>query len=312
MRNRDGVAGLRLLDAHTHIKPRQQVALGVGHLGTQRHLAAGRVHREIGEQQLAGQRVLGAVFQHQPHAGRCAAVGRLELARLHGAAQLERVVGRLREVDVHRIDLLDQRQLRGLALTHQGTFGDQRAADATRNRCRDRGVAQVDVRRLHAGAADRDIGLGGFPCCHGVGIFLLAHCVGFDQRLVSLGQRLGLASVGLGARQAGFGAGGGRCVRCRIDAEQRLALLDVAAFAEQPLLQDAGRASPYLRHARGFQAPGQFCYQTDVARSGDHHADLRRRRCSAAAGRRGLGRIALAARGEEQHHGQADRSGTGR
>jgi hypothetical protein len=42
------------------------------------------------------------------------------------------LAGRLREVHVQRVDLLDHRQLRGLALAHQRAFGHQRAADAAR------------------------------------------------------------------------------------------------------------------------------------------------------------------------------------
>ena len=59
---------------------------------------------------------------------------RCRLAQLVGRhrrlAQAQHLGGRLREVDVHRVDLLDQRQLRGFALRHQRAFGHQR-----RGRC---------------------------------------------------------------------------------------------------------------------------------------------------------------------------------
>ena len=48
----------------------------------------------------------------------------------HGTAQAQHLGRRLREVDVHRIDLLDERQRRRLGLADQRAFGHQRAADA--------------------------------------------------------------------------------------------------------------------------------------------------------------------------------------
>ena len=44
----------------------------------------------------------------------------------------------------------------------------------------------------------------------------------------------------------------------RVDAVQHLAGAHVAAFAEHPLLHDAGRAGAHLRHARRLQAAGEI------------------------------------------------------
>ena len=88
---------------------------------------------QVGEQQPAGLRVLAAVLQHDAHLRRpVAAGGAPELAAVEGAAQPHHVGGRLGEVDVERVDLLDHRQRRRLALADQRAFGDQRAADAAR------------------------------------------------------------------------------------------------------------------------------------------------------------------------------------
>jgi hypothetical protein len=64
LRQRDGIAGLGLLQAHAHVQAGQQARPGVGQFGTQRDLAGGGVHRQVGEQQLAGQGVFGAVVEH--------------------------------------------------------------------------------------------------------------------------------------------------------------------------------------------------------------------------------------------------------
>jgi hypothetical protein len=61
-----------------------------------------------------------------------AAPGALQRPGLHRLAQRSTSLAALGEVDVQRADLLDQRQLGGLALAHQRAFGDQRAADAAR------------------------------------------------------------------------------------------------------------------------------------------------------------------------------------
>ena len=188
----NGVAGLRLLQPHAHVQPRQQLAVGIGHFGAQRDLARRRIDRQVRKQQPSGLGVLRAVFQHDAHAGRLLAAGALELAAFHRLAQLHHVRSRLGEVDVHRVDLLDHGQLRRFALPDQRAFGHQRAANAARNRGRHRGVAQRDARRLHIGFGHGDIGGGLLLRGHGVGVFLLADGVGFDQRLVAFGQGGGL------------------------------------------------------------------------------------------------------------------------
>ena len=242
----DGIGGLRLLQLHAHIQARQQIALGIGHFSAQRNLAGGRVHRQIGKQQASWLAVGRTVFQHDAHACGVLAARFLELAALHGTAQLQGFAGGLREVDVHRVDLLNDRQRRGFALPDQRAFGHQRAADAARDRRRHAGVVQVDAAGLHGGFANGHIGLGLLVGGHGIGVLLLADGIGRQQRLVAVGQRLGLDQVGLGAGQRGLGALQGSGVGRSVNGEQRLPGLDIAAFAEQALLHDSGGTGAHL------------------------------------------------------------------
>ena len=66
LRQQDDVAGLGLLDPHAHVHARQQHALGVGHFGTQRHLAAGGIDLQVGEQHAGRLRILAAVLEDAP------------------------------------------------------------------------------------------------------------------------------------------------------------------------------------------------------------------------------------------------------
>jgi hypothetical protein len=79
--------------------------------------------------------------------------------------------------------------------------------------------------------------------------------------------------------------------------------LHVAAFLEQPLLHDAGRAGPHLGHARGLEPARQLGHQPHVAQRGGDHAHLGWRHAAAgrsAAGAAGrLGVVGLAAGGQQ-------------
>ena len=194
--------------------------------------------------------------------------------------------------------------MRGFALPHQCPFGHQGAADAPGNRRSDAGVIQVDAAGLHRCLARSHVGLCLFVRCHGVGIFLLADRIGGQQGLVALGKRSRLRQVGLGAGQRGLGTLQGRSIGCGVYGKQWLACLHVTAFAEQPLLQNAGSAGAHLRHARGFQAPGQLGHQTHLTRCGHHHAHFGWRH--AATGRRRW-RLGLATGRQQQYNGQATR-----
>ena len=74
--------------------------------------------------------VLSSIAQDQAHARCIFALRALELAAGHGFAQLKNVVGRLSEVDVDRVNLLDDSQRSCLALTYQRTFCHQSPTDS--------------------------------------------------------------------------------------------------------------------------------------------------------------------------------------
>ena len=173
----------------------------------------GGINRQVRKQQAAWLRVFGAVVEHDAHDRRIGAASPLELAAGHRRAQLHHVRRRLGEIHIHRVNLLDDGQFGGIALPHQRAFSDQRAANTARNRRRHGGIAQRDAGGLHIGLAHGHIGSRLFFGGHGVGIVLLADGIGFDQRLVALGQRGGLGQIGLGTRLTGLGAGNSGSVR---------------------------------------------------------------------------------------------------
>jgi hypothetical protein len=284
LRHDDAGRRLRLLETNPDVHPRQQEALRVRHLGAQRDLARGRIDAQVGEEKLARLRIDAAVLEDDADAGRFGAAGRLEPAALDGTAQVEQLGRRLREVDVHRVDLLDQRQRRRLALADERAFGDERAADPARDRRRHRRIAEADLGALQVRPGRRDIGLGGLLRGDGVDVVLLADRVGFDERLVALGLRRRLRQVGLGARDLRLDRGDLALQRRRVDLEQQLAGLDVAAFDEDALEQDARNARAHLGDARRLEAAGQFGDEADGLRLHRHHADFGRRRPAARAG----------------------------
>ncbi len=135
---------------------------------------------------------------------------------------------------------------------------------------------------MHAGLADSHISLGLLLRRHGVGVFLLADRIGFDQRLVALGQCASLRQIGFSTRLTSFCAGGGGGVWRGVNTEEWLTGFYIAAFTEQALLQNTGGTRPDLRDARSLKAAGKFGYQTNVALLHRHHTDLSRRRRGAA------------------------------
>lgn len=163
----------------------------------------------------------------------------------------------------------------------------------------DRCVAEVDLRRLHRGPGRGHISLGGFLRGHRVDVVLLADGVGLQQRLVAFGLRAGLRQVGFGLGQTGLGAGNGGLIGAGIHLEQGLAGFDVAAFAKQALLQDAGGARAHLRHARRFESARQLGDQAHVARGHGDHADLGRWHAARRAGGHRVARSAACQQGRQ-------------
>ena len=103
--------------------------------------------------------------------------------------------------------MLHHSQLGGLTLPDKGAFGDQCTTNAPGDRGRYSGITQIDAGSLNIGFGNCNIRFGLFLSRNCVGILLLAHRIGFYQRLVTFGQSSGLRYVGLGTGLTGFGAG---------------------------------------------------------------------------------------------------------
>ena len=263
--------------------------------------------------------VFGAVFHHQPHLGARPARP-LELAGLERAAQAQGLGRRLREVHVQAVHLLDQRHLGRLALPDQRAFGDERAADAAGDRRAHGGVIDVELRGLHGGLGGGDIGLRLLHCRLCGDPFGLADGLGGDQRLVARQRGLGLREVGFGLGLGGGGAVERGAVRRGVQLVERLAGLDLGAFGEQALLDDAGDAGPHLRGAPGFEAARQLGADRDRLRLRGDHADGGRRRLAGpgsargrttTAGRSARRRRTAATRHQRRRQGQRGQSGGG-
>ncbi|MCY1403165.1 hypothetical protein D9M71_183320 [compost metagenome] len=103
---------------------------------------------------------------------------------------------------------------------------------------------------------------------HGGVVFLTAYGLFVDQLLVAVGNRLGRAQVGFSAFQRRF-------IDRRIDLVQLLAGLDVTAFLEQALENDAVDLRADFGNAERTGTAGQIGCQGESLRLQSHDADLR-------------------------------------
>ncbi len=106
----------------------------------------------------------------------------------------------------------------------------------------------------------------------GVVVFLLGNGLLVDQLLVALGQRAGRLQVGLGVGQVGL-------VHGWVDLVELLPFLDVAAFLEQALEDDAIDLRTHFGDAESAGAPRQFRGQGEGLRLQGNDADQRSLRC---------------------------------
>src|SRR5690606_33616387 len=125
---------------------------------------------------------------------------------------------------------------------------------------------------------------------------------GRRQLARAIGVGLGVGVVGLRLRQRGLGGAQRGLQRGRIDQEQHVAFLDVAAFLVHALLQHARDARAHVRAAEAGQAAADLTRQRQVGGAGLDHAHFRRRR---------LGRRLFATAGGEQAQRKDERQGGG-
>src|SRR5262249_38839380 len=86
-----------------------------------------------------------SVVEHEPHLGRIG-FDLLELAALQIAPQLLQLPGRLREVGVDGIELLNGGKVGRLALPNQRAFGHQCATDTAADRRADAGIVEIELK----------------------------------------------------------------------------------------------------------------------------------------------------------------------
>ena len=122
------------------------------------------------------------------------------------AAQLEQLGRRLRDVDVHRIELLHGGDGRRLVRRDERTLGHRRLADAAADRRRDARVTEHDVGACDGGSRRLDVGFGLAQRGGRVFVVLLADRVDLDQLGAAARVQLRGEQRRFGARQAGLRA----------------------------------------------------------------------------------------------------------
>ena len=177
-------------------------------------------------------------------------------ARLLGLGKAQGFPRRLVEVHEQGVDLLDHGQRVGVGLSHQGAFGDQSAADATPDGGRD-----ICIAALQRGLVDSGLGSSPFGVGQLHGGLRVVHRLFTDGALGEQGAQPVALRHGLGPMRLGTGqlSPGGRqrhVIGGRVDAKQRLPSPYIAAFLEQPLLDDASGLRPHLGHTRSLQPAG--------------------------------------------------------
>ncbi len=129
--DQDASRGDPLAEVGADVEAGQQDVVGIWEQGAQAHRARARIDSDIGELQLAAERVGRAVVQDQADVGR---PRRIEVALGQVALELDEVGGRLRDIDVDLAKVLHRGQGGGLIGRDQGAGGDRRLADPAGHR----------------------------------------------------------------------------------------------------------------------------------------------------------------------------------
>ena len=275
LRDEDRVRPDRAVEPRAHVLVGAQHALRIVHRRADQERSRLRVVRRIGERDLALVREQRAVDELDLD-DELAVLGKLQLALLDLAADALHLVLGDAEVDPHRRQHGDRRQLAVLRIDIGAVGNGREAADAV-DRGNDRGVGEVELGRFELRLRLRDCGGG-----------LLVLPLRIVQ--VFLGQRV-LLGKGLGARQIGLGhfhrslvpLQRGRCgvdlrlERLWVHFEQDLARLDHGAFDVDALVEKAGYARGDVHCLRTLRLRDEHRADRHVARRDGQRRDVDRR-----------------------------------
>ena len=166
-----------------------------------------------------------AVFQQKRHLALL-----IVARRTHGPFQSDQITAGLGEIEIDRIELLDDGEQGGVALSDESAFRDLRPADAAGDRRGDGGVGEIELRGFLRGLGGQDFR--GAHLQRGLGVFgfLLANSFGRDEFLEALGLAFGLFQIRFGTGEAGHRAVTGGLQRCGIDFEKQLSGFHVGTF----------------------------------------------------------------------------------
>ena len=222
----------RLCETGAHEHAGQQQVLRIGETRAQRDRARPRIHRDFGKFDGAGQAIIAAILQRQPH--RC--LGRYGATLCQRPAQRKQLGGRLLNIDIDRVEPLDHRQRFGLVRGDERPLREQRAADPPGDRRRHAGEAEVDPRGLESGArlGDRSGGLSRLRLR--IDIILLADGFDLGERFEAVGAGLGSAGGGLGTGERGARLIAARAEQPGVDLIKRLPGAHQTSFGKQAAL----------------------------------------------------------------------------
>ena len=161
---------------------------------------------------------------------------------------------------------------------HEIARRDDCLADAAVDRRRDARELEVELGRVDSGAGRGDIRLRFARCVDARVVLFARHRLDVDQLLAARCIGRSKLSAGNCARQLRFGLRQLGAIRARVDHEQQVAFVHLAAFGEIHALDVARDARPHFDGLDGFEPAGEFVPLGDVALERGGHGNLGRRR----------------------------------